>query len=728
MSNEDESSLSSYPHAVRIKHIEWNANVSFDKCVIDATATYDIELSTATVKSVELDTRGLTIHSIQLDGVRVEQDDEEGWKLDADIDKMAHLGRRLVIQIPSSSSGGNNDNAKNNAKNNDTGNTTDDPKRTIQIEIVYSTSSEPSECTAAQWLTPAQTAGQVHPYLFTQCQAIHARSIIPCQDRPAVKFTYGAKVTVPSWATAVMSAPMADLTSSTPPSSNNDTKPSTTKTFEFHQSVPIPSYLLALAVGHLSSRDISPRCRIYAEPSILQAAHAEFSPATEKFLQIAESITDLPYVWTRADILCLPPSFPYGGMENPCLTFVTPTLLAGDGSLVNVIAHEIAHSWTGNLVTNRTWSHFWLNEGWTVWLQRKIMERWEALDRWDDGDETEVEAWAHAKEISHLDAMVQWDSLEGDVDKLPSNATRLNIPLGRGDPDDSYSRVPYEKGFNLLFALETLVGEKIFLGLMRAYLKHFQYGFVTSEEFRDFVMTYLEGIFVEGSKEDDNENLMKARIREFDWSTWLNGEGMPPKPSFNDALAKDAQSLCDAWMKFDSSATLIEPPLTNISNWSTLQKVYFLNKVQAAITPKTRLSTVKAMKDAYKFDQSTNCELLSEFCKIAIQCRDEEIFPVVVRFITTQGRMKYVRPLYRALFEWAPVGRHLAVQTFLSSKDFYHPIAAKMLATDLGADVDTDTDTKTHIKGASSFLREALFGAAVVGLPLLATFLIRRRK
>jgi len=762
MDDEDKSSLSSSPNDVLIKHVAWKANVSFEKHVIDATATYDVDLlvdpddrsnggninNDRVVSSIKLDTRGLSIHSVHVDGVQLNEaaDDEEhdegndavmGWKLEDEIENLLHLGRRLVIPISTTSSS----------------------KKEIQIQISYSTSSDPLQCTAAQWLTPAQTAGKVHPYLFTQCQAIHARSIIPCQDRPAVKFTYEAKVSVPWWATAVMSAASMSANNNSSASTagennDNDNEDSEEKepiVFEFSQSVPIPSYLLALAVGQISSKEISPRCRIYSEPSILQSCHDEFAPSTEQFLQIAESITQgkvargagndnthlagVPYVWERADILCLPPSFPYGGMENPCLTFVTPTLLAGDGSLVSVIAHEIAHSWTGNLVTNRTWRHFWLNEGWTVWLERKIMEKWEVLRR-SEQQQGEKEAKRYAREGLHLNIMKGMKNLQNDVNRCPSKASRLVLELGNEDPDEYFCRVPYEKGFSLLFALENLVGEEIFLGLARTYLEKFKFKTVDSYEFKDFCMEYFEGFFLvkhkknkkakkknswwgsgtddtnqkEEAEKENNEKMM-GRIRQFDWDSWLHGEGMPPHiSSLDETLAKDAKSLSSLWMEFDAAGTdaskevKLTPalPSTDISTWSTDQKVYFLDTILAAMNDDTlqqqlKVTTVQAMKECYQFQKSKNCELLFRFFEIAIQSGDEEIYPAVVRFITSQGRMKYVRPLYRSLFKSTSAG-NMAVETFLSSKDFYHPITAKMIAVDLGGlDIATDKDTKTKM-------------------------------
>lgn len=221
-----------------------------------------------------------------------------------------------------------------------------------------------TEASATQWLPASATKGQKHPYLFTQCQAIHARSLMPCQDSPGIKTQYTARVTAPKWCTVLMSA-LADGTSEDASGKN---------VFVWKQPNPTPAYLVALAAGRMESREISDRVRVWAEPEVVEAALFEFSE-TEEFVKAAEELTGCPYQWGRYDILCLPPSFPYGGMENPCLTFATPTLLAGDKSLADVIAHEIAHSWTGNLVTNHNWDHFWLNEGWTVWLERKIVSK-----------------------------------------------------------------------------------------------------------------------------------------------------------------------------------------------------------------------------------------------------------------------------------------------------------------------------------------------------------------
>jgi leukotriene-A4 hydrolase len=620
---QDKSSLSN-PLLTQANSVEWHIFVDFSKRVLKCTALYNIEIiDKFAATSIDLDTRALKIESIKISGKIVHD-----WVLEGVNKKKLHLGQRLSVPIPLGISN-------------------------ASLEIVYET--DPNDCSAAQWLTPMQTSGKQYPFLFTQCQAIHARSIIPCFDTPMVKMTYKACITVPKWATAVMSAlPTATFATAVTHAKlscteNNDD----THTFNFDQPVPIPSYLLALAVGELQSQDLSPRCRIWSEPSIIKAAAEEFHQ-TEIFLKTAEEITSVPYVWKRYDLLVLPASFPYGGMENPCLTFVTPTLLAGDGSLVCVIAHEIAHSWTGNLVTNRTWGHFWLNEGWTTWLQRRIMNRIENIPH--DMD---------------LDAISSMYDLEQDIKLLDESMTSLVLKLGDDDPDESYSSVPYDKGFFLLYKLEMLVGQSTFLELVTAYLKKFAYGTVTSNEFKDFVIGFWK---------DTNADAYE-KMKSFDWDSWLHVYGMPPLPTFDKCLAEESEGLAKQWMHFDQNDG--EAPTLDISGWAANRTISFLDALlQEMGDSNLKLDTIEQMKLAYSFDKSKNAEILFRFCMIAVQSDDKAILPIVVRFITSQGRMKYIRPLYRAMFE-SKISRALAVETFINHKDFYHPIAAKMVAYDM---------------------------------------------
>jgi len=311
---QDRSSLSE-PHRVTVTHLDWDVVVDFRTELLYGTATYTIQRVDAAATTLALDTAHLVIRVVT-DAATAQPLAYQEHKSDRD-----HLGTQLVIQLG---------------------------EDTASVTIEYATTAQSS---AVQWLPPPQTVGKHRPYLFTQCQAIHARSLLPCQDRPGVKMTYQARVSCPSWATCVMSAVLQDIRTT------NDT----TTCFVWEQRVPISSYLIAMAVGDLTKRDISPRCAVWSEPGLVEAAAYEFAQ-TEDFLKIAEDLAGMSYQWGRYDLLCLPPSFPFGGMENPCITFVTPTLLAGDRSLADVVAHEIAHSWTGNLVTNATWDHFWLSE------------------------------------------------------------------------------------------------------------------------------------------------------------------------------------------------------------------------------------------------------------------------------------------------------------------------------------------------------------------------------
>jgi leukotriene-A4 hydrolase len=481
--------------------------------------------------------------------------------------------------------------------------------------------------------------------LVLQCEAIHARSLFPCQDTPAVKTPYSATVRAPSWCIALMSALQQGEGSCA----------GDIRTVQWSQPVPVPSYLVALAAGELESREISPRVKIWAEPSVVEAAAFEFSE-TEAFLTTAESLT-LPYVWGRYDVLCLPPSFPYGGMENPCLTFATPTLLAGDKSLADVIAHEIAHSWTGNLVTNVTWEHFWLNEGWTMWLQRKIMARVKKNNN-----------------NLKLCAQIGYKCLEDDTALFgaENKFTQLVWPLTGEDPDEAFSGIPYEKGFNLLYYLESLVGSAEFEAFAKEYLNHFKYKTVSSGEFREYFCTHFDSV---------------SAVKQLKWDNLFYSKGMPEHvPDFTNPLSESAVYLAEKWISWSTKSEVPWGVSENdLEGWSSQQKCVFfetLLKHSQQVEPLS-LEILSRLDLAYQFTSCNNSELKYRWQLLCLLSEADWILPHVVAFITSQGRMKFVRPLYRSLHN-SRVGVTAARETFEANHEMYHPIAKKMIASDLG--------------------------------------------
>ncbi len=395
----------SNPQDVRVKHIDLDWKVLFDKKILQGTATLSVErTSTDKTAPVILDTRDLNIEKTETSA------DGKSFKPAVfkigDTDKF--LGAPLTIQLPA------------NAK---------------FVRIFYSTSPTAS---GLQWLAPEQTAGKKTSYMFSQAQAIHARSFIPLQDSPGVRVTYSAKIHTPKGLLAVMSAEGN--------SQNNDARGGE---YSFRMVHPIPSYLIAIAVGDLKFQSLGNRTGVYSEPSMLEKSAYELAD-TEKMVEAAEKLYG-QYRWGRYDLLVLPPSFPFGGMENPMLTFATPTILAGDRSLVSLVAHELAHSWSGNLVTNATWSDFWLNEGTTTYIERRIIEE------------------LYGKPRREMETMLGRKVLDGELAEFDERDEILHVDLNGRDPDDGFTEVPYEKGSLYLRHLEEAVGREKFDKFLRGY-------------------------------------------------------------------------------------------------------------------------------------------------------------------------------------------------------------------------------------------------------------------
>jgi len=609
----DHSSFANFVD-IRVTHGDFDLSVDLTAQVITGTAVLKTVVVAESTDRLILDTRDLTIRAARKDGQDAKF--ELGEVSEA-------LGASLTVMLEPPATKG----------------------EEVSVAVDFMTSPE---CTAIQFLEPEQTAGGEHPYLFSQCQAIHCRSMIPLQDSPSVKMTYAARVTVPAPLTALMSAVI-----------QNDGKPVSVdgdlQTFAFDQTVAIPAYLIAIVVGHLESRDIGPRSKVWSEPSMVAAGEYEFGN-TEDYVKAAEEVAG-PYVWGRYDILLLPPSFPYGGMENPCLTFATPTLLAGDRSLTNVVAHEVAHSWTGNLVTNRTWEHFWLNEGCNVYLERKILQR------------------LHGIETFNLHA----ESGKGELLKACQNIgeehnfTKLVPDLSGGkDPDDAFSRIPYEKGFYFNVYLQNLVGEARYEAWFKdQWIQGHAHTTADSDEWkRCFTQAFPEE---------------SGRV---DWDTWLYAPGTPKEAVvYNDTLGKASRALAEAWQAAGESAEF--GSAEDVAGWDAKQFELFLDKVSEKPLP---LATCRRLGEVYGLTKSRNSEVRHRWYDISIMAGNSDVLESVVQFITEQGRMKFVRPLYRALFG-SDMGKQLALDTFAKYRATYHPVCQKMVAVDLqlrGGDVARD--------------------------------------
>ncbi|MFL6193407.1 MAG: M1 family metallopeptidase [Thermoanaerobaculia bacterium] len=579
------------PEQAAVEHLVLDLSVDFTQRKLAGRASLRIRNLTGTDR-LRLDTRDLDIKRVTLDDGRT----EAKWTLG---DEVKFLGRPLEVRIAPG---------------------------TTWVNIDYSTRPEAA---ALQWLTPEQ-AGSPSPFLYTQSEAILARTWVPCQDSPGVRMTYEATIHAPRGLLALMSA-------------ENPTQKSADGVYKFKMPNRIPSYLLALAVGDLEFRSLGPNSGVYALPTVAERAAWELAD-TPKMIAAAEKLYG-PYKWGRYDILILPASYPYGGMENPRLTFATPTILAGDRSLVSLVAHELAHSWSGNLVTNATWNDFWLNEGFTTYFEGRIMEA------------------VYGRPYFDMLAVLGRQDLEDELKSLGADSpdTQLHLQLAGRDPDEGTGTTAYEKGALFLRLLEQSLGREKLDRFLRAYFDAFAFQSMDTDRFVQYMKQNLLG--------GDEALAGKLQV-----DAWINAPGLPanaPQPR-SDAFAQVDQAVA-AFTAGTPAAQL------TTAGWTTHHWLHFLRNLPQPVDAQ-KMADLDA---TFRFSQTGNSEILSVWLLDVVQSKYEPAYPALERFLTTVGRRKYLKPIYTEMAK-TPAGAEQALRIYEKARAGYHSVSQNTVDLILG--------------------------------------------
>jgi aminopeptidase N len=580
------------PLEARVANVDLDLALDFDSKRIKGVAGLDI-IARPDVRQVVLDSKGLEINSVVAAGGK-----PLNWALGpADPQK----GAPLTVTLPA---GG-------------------------KQRIIINYRSAP-DAAALQWLTPAQTAGKKYPYLLSQGQSILNRTWIPTQDSPGIRQTWSARVSAPEPLKVVMSGER--LTPDGEPSGPGR------RSYRFRMDKPVAPYLIAIAAGDLAFRKLGPRTGVWTEPVMLDRAAAELAD-TEKMVEAAEKLYG-PYRWGRYDVIVLPPSFPYGGMENPTLTFLTPTFIAGDKSLVGLVAHELAHSWSGNLVTNATWADSWLNEGFTSYFENRIMEA------------------IYGPKRAAQEAALSFDEMEKAFEEEGKKGpnTRLHLAPREANPDGGASGIIYDKGAAFLRTLERLVGRERFDAWLRSYFDRYAFQPMTSAKFlADFRQNLVK-----------NDKALEDRLL---LDEWVYQPGLPANVARPD---RDAFALVDKAVADFSGGG---PAPAAFDGWTTAEKIRFINSLPRKLA-KARLDE---LNDRLKLNQAGNNEVLFAWLQLAVGNRYQPAVPILEQFLTTQGRRKFVRPLIEALAGDRSWGRPIAERIYAKARPSYHPVTTRDL-------------------------------------------------
>ena len=624
---EDISSYSNFDEIIQ-KELYIDVVLDFEKKQMIGKMDVKYEIINPEISRIILDLKGPEILSVDFIEKDEEGEDLNSIKLNYEIysenEFKDSLGTPLIIHL------------ENIKKNSELEYKKILNSKSLIIRINFITNEK---CTGIQFLTKEQTHTKKHPFMFTQCEAIQCRSLFPVQDSPSVKSTYVVKTAIEN--------PLTFLFGGIIKTKYYDSNIKKNITL-FEQNIPIPSYLVAFVAGELEYGRISDRCGVWTEVGLCKKACYEFKDA-EKYIKIAEDYLDYPYEWKIYNLLVLPFSFPYGGMENPNLTFVTPALLAGDCSMSNVIGHEISHSWTGNLVTNKNWKNFWVNEGFTIFMERKL------------------DSALLGEDMENLEAIVGNNELIADIKLMgeDSEYTKLSPNYGGNDPDDGFSTVPYEKGYQFLIYIEKLIGKQKFQETMQKYIKKYKYKSVDYTAFKEV----LENVIKDNFEKNEAEKI----IKEIDWDKWLYEKGIPKYTNeFASEYLKDAEKLAEDFLNEKEDN---ETVLKKFKDWHTNVKLAFLNYL---LENKDRINEkiCENLKNKLNLAEDYNSEIRYMWYLLALDKQIESEIPNIKKFLETHGRLKYIRPVY---FAWMEKDFTGAKEYFDKVKYLYHPFGRRII-------------------------------------------------